>query len=285
MSSEQKLRLTKDNLDTLLKELAKEFRKLNGPSVPAEIILIGGAAVLAGYGFREMTTDVDAVIHASSSMKDAANRIGDRHGLPNGWLNSDFMRTGSYSPKLAEFSVYYKTFSNVLQIRTVSAEYLIAMKLRSGRKYKNDLSDIIGILAEHEKRNKPISMGRIDAAVKNLYGSWDGVPADSIAFINNAFQKGDYENIYAAVMEEEKHSKDMLIRFEEDYPGVATESNVNDILASLKQKKGIPVKKRSVLGQLKEYQRQQEMPVEKEWEGMPDKPHSSGKKDDPDKGR
>ncbi len=153
MSSEQTARFTKDNLDSMLKELAKEFRRLNGAAVPAEIVLVGGAAVLAGYGFRETTTDVDAVIHASSSMKDAVNRIGDRHGLPNGWLNSDFMRTDSYSPKLTEFSIYYKTFSNVLQIRTVSAEYLIAMKLRSGRKYKNDLSDIIGILAEHEKNS------------------------------------------------------------------------------------------------------------------------------------
>lgn len=258
MSSDKKLRFTKDNLDSLLKELAKEFRKLNGAAIPAEIILIGGAAVLAGYGFREMTTDVDAVIHASSSMKDAANRVGDRHGLSNGWLNSDFMRTGSYSPKLSEFSVYYKTFSNVLQIRTVSAEYLIAMKLRSGRKYKNDLSDIIGILAEHEKRGEPISMERIETAVKNLYGSWEGFPADSPAFINNAIQKGDYENIYAAVMEEEKHSKDMLVRFEKDYPGVTTESNVNDILASLK------AKKQSVTGQLKEYQRQRELSEEGE---------------------
>ena len=80
------------------------------------------------------------VIHASSSMKDAINRVGDKYGLPNGWLNTDFMRTGSYSKKVDEVSEYYKTYSNILQIRTVSAEYLIAMKLRSGRKYKNGLT-------------------------------------------------------------------------------------------------------------------------------------------------
>ena len=151
---------TKENLDTMLKELAKEFKKRNGTAIPAEIILIGGAAVLAGYGFREMTTDVDAVIHASSAMKEAAGRVGDKYNLPHGWLNSDFMRTESYSPKLEQFSVYYKTFSNVLQVRTVSAEYLIAMKLRSGRKYKNDLSDIIGILKERME---------IQNAVFNIY--------------------------------------------------------------------------------------------------------------------
>ena len=87
---------TKDNLDSYLKELAKEFRKINGSRTPAEITLIGGAAVLVNYGFREMTYDVDAIIQASSSMKDAINHVGDRMGLPNGWLNTDFVRTTSY---------------------------------------------------------------------------------------------------------------------------------------------------------------------------------------------
>lgn len=84
MSSEGTGVFTKENLDTLLKELAKEFKRQNGTAVPAEIILIGGAAILAGYGFREMTTDVDAVIHASSAMKEAVNRIGDKYNLPHG---------------------------------------------------------------------------------------------------------------------------------------------------------------------------------------------------------
>lgn len=75
--------------------------------MPAEIILIGSAAILANYGFRDMTTEVDAVIHAVSSMKDAINRVGDKYRLPNGWLNADFMNTSSYTPKLAEFSVKY----------------------------------------------------------------------------------------------------------------------------------------------------------------------------------
>ncbi len=48
MSSEGTVVFTKENLDTMLKELAKEFKKRNGATVPAEIILIGGAAVLMG---------------------------------------------------------------------------------------------------------------------------------------------------------------------------------------------------------------------------------------------
>ncbi len=228
---------TKENLDTYLKELAKEFRRLNGKSVPAEIILVGSAAILTNYGFRDMTTDIDAVIHASSSMKDAINHVGDKFNLPNGWLNADFMRTGSYSPKLDEFSVHHKNFYGVLSVRTMSAEYLIAMKLRSGRKYKNDLSDVIGILAEHEKRGTPITFEKIEAAVINLYGGWDAFPEDSKPFIESALKKGDFENVYKSVKNDELESKDILIGFEKDYPKVVTESNINDILKSLKNKK------------------------------------------------
>lgn len=58
MSSDEKRlgTFTSGNLDEYLKEVAKEYRKMGGKSMPAEIILIGGAAVIANYGFREMTT-------------------------------------------------------------------------------------------------------------------------------------------------------------------------------------------------------------------------------------
>lgn len=158
---------TKENLDTYLKELAKEYRRVGGKAMPAEIILVGGAAILANYGFREMTADIDAVIHSASSMKDAVNAVGNRFDLPRGWLNEDFVHTDSYSPKLDELSVYYKSFYGVLSVRTIEAEYLIAMKLRSGRKYKNDLSDVVGILAEHKKRGLELTLEKINSAVGN----------------------------------------------------------------------------------------------------------------------
>ncbi|MBE6881679.1 MAG: hypothetical protein E7489_01570 [Ruminococcaceae bacterium] len=237
MSSENSNYFTKENLNTYLKELGKEYKKINGKSMPAEIILIGGAAILASYGFREMTTDVDAVIHAVSSMKEAVNHVGDKYNLPNGWLNADFMKTDSYSSKLDQYSVYYREFSNVLTVRTVSAEYLIAMKLCSGRKYKKDLSDVIGILAEHEKRGEPIAMGRIDKAVTDLYGSWEKISEDSKNFIQEAMEKGNFEKAYDEISAEESKAKGLLINFEQDYPGVTNTANVNDILKNLKKKK------------------------------------------------
>lgn len=227
---------TKDNLDNYLKELAKEYRRLVGKDMPAEIVLVGGAAILTRYGFRDMTTDVDAIIHAASSMKDAINKVGDKFDLPNKWLNTDFMRTGSYSPRLDEVSVYYKKFSDALTVRVITDEYLIAMKLRSGRKYKNDLSDIIGVLADHQRNNKPITMEMVDKAVEKLYGGWNDFPEDSKPFIETAIKNGNFEEIYASVKGEEKESKEILIDFEKEYENVANASNVDDILKSLKAK-------------------------------------------------
>ena len=248
MSSEKPIEFTKENIDTYLKEVAKEYRKEIGKNMPAEIILIGGASVLINYGFRDMTTDIDAVIQAASVMKDVINHVGDRFHLPNGWLNQDFIQTESYSPSLTRFSEYYRTYSNVLTVRTVAAEYLIAMKLRSGRQYKSDLSDVLGILAEHEKKDMPINLERILKAVTDLYGSWNALPEASQNFISNVMRDGRFNELYAQTIIGEKETHELLIGFEKDYPGVTKEGNVNEIAETLQKK----TSRAYILAQLRE---------------------------------
>ena len=248
MLSEKQIEFTKENIDMYLKEVAKEYRKQIGKNMPAEMVLIGGASVLVNYGFRDMTTDIDAMIQAASVMKDVINRVGDRYHLPSGWLNQDFILTDSYSPRLIEFSEYYKTYSNVLTIRTIAAEYLIAMKLRSGRQYKSDLSDVLGVLAEHEKTENPITMERIQKAVSDLYGGWSVLPETSQNFIFNVMQDGNFTEMYEQAIIGEKETKELLIRFEQDYPGTAKEENVNEIAENLQKK----TNKATILAQLRE---------------------------------
>lgn len=228
---------TKQNLGSYLRELAKEFRKQNGNKMPAEIILIGGASILINYGFREMTYDMDAIINSSSAMKDAINTVGDRLGLPIGWLNTDFMNTESYTPRLARFSKYYKTFSNVLQIRTVSAEYLIAMKLMAGRQYKNDLSDVVGILIEQEERGNALSLETIKSAIIDLYDEYERIPQNSREFIEALYTKDELKAFYRQCRELELENKDVLVEFQDDYPGVLNKNNLADILKAIKEKK------------------------------------------------
>jgi len=227
---------TKENLDEYLKELGKEFRKLNGTKMPAELVLIGGAAVLANYGFRDTTNDVDAIIRASSVMKEAVNHVGDKLGLPTGWLNMDFKRTASFSDKLEQVSVYYRTFSNILTIRTVSAEYLIAMKLISGREYKKDLSDIAGILWEHQQKGDPISMERIDKAVALLYGSVE-IPKASREVLDDVFGSGDYERLYNETRKNEIKFRDSMLKKINEPTTVVKEESMKYIIEKAKQKK------------------------------------------------
>ena len=228
---------TKENLDTYLKELGKEFRKLNGTKMPAEIILIGGAAILANYGFREVTYDIDAVIASSSSMKEAINHVGDKFGLPSGWLNTNFTKTSSFSRKLPQISVFYKTFSNIITVRLVSAEYLIAMKLMSGRQYKYDLSDVVGILLEHQRKGNPISKDKIENAISVLYGKNAMLPSVSHKLLDDAFADDDYERAFKDIRENEKQAKDVLLDFDNSHPGELKSEDIDSILEMARRKK------------------------------------------------
>ena len=227
---------TKDNLNTYLSELAKEYKKRSGGMV-AEIVLIGGASVLVNYGFRDMTYDIDAAYRAPSVMKEAINAVEDKFNLQTGWLNNDFEKTSSYTEKLYEVSEYYRTFSNVLQVRTVKAEYLVAMKLVSGRQYKKDLSDIIGILREQQHIGKPLDYEMIDRAVIRMYGSWDRVSDFSKEFLMKALETCNLEQLYKTIFDEENEVRDAVIEFDEKYPKKLNSDNINDIIASAKAKK------------------------------------------------
>lgn len=228
---------TRKNVDAYLKEIAKEYRKRSGKTVPAEIILIGGAAVVINYGFRAMTYDMDAIINASSSMKEAINYVGDKFNLPNGWMNTDFIRTDSYTPKIENYAKYYRTYSNVVTFRTISGEYLVAMKLKSGRKYKYDRSDVIGVLLEQKKMGEPLTLDMIKKAVTDLYGSYEVLEEEVRQFIETALKNGDYEKMYDNVRKAEADNKEILLNYQDEKPGVVNKDNVNDILNVLRKKK------------------------------------------------
>ncbi|MCL2443876.1 MAG: DUF6036 family nucleotidyltransferase [Treponema sp.] len=226
--------ITKENLDTYLNEFAKLFKKLNGSKMTAEIVIVGGASVLLNYNFRRSTKDIDAVIKSSSVIKDVIGIIGEKYKLPSDWLNADFIKTKSYSPKLREVSIHYKTYYSVLEIRTIKSEYLIAMKLMAGRDYKHDLSDIVGIFWEQQKKGNPIEKDILEKAIITLYGSLDNLPEDSIEFINRIFLNNDnYEKLFSEIKNEEENAKKLLNIFTEEYPNAVNRDNINLIVKKL----------------------------------------------------
>jgi len=237
MSVDDKNIITKENIDTYLKEFAKVFKKLNGDKMPAEIIMVGGASILTNYNFRKSTGDIDAIILSSSVVKDAINIISDKFNLPPDWLNADFKKANSYSSKLREVSVPYKIFSNIVNVRTVTSEYLVAMKLMAGRKYKHDMSDIIGIFLEHERKKEPISFEKVDNAINKLYGNNEKMPKESKNILERIKKSDDYNKLFKEIKNEEKEAKKVLDTFSEKHPNIITKDNINSILQQLLNKK------------------------------------------------
>lgn len=226
--------INKSDLDLYLKELSKELKKEFGRDANIELIIVGGASILLNYDFRDTTRDIDAIILSRSSIKGAINRVGDKYNLETGWVNSDFCKTTSYSPKLVEHSKYYRTYNQVLTIRTIGEEYLVAMKLASMRNYKNDLSDIIGII--NSDGDMDITYEKIDQAVGELYGGWENMPEGANGFIKQVLDNGN-RKLYMDIKQEEIQNKELLTNFENLYDNVLNTNNIDVILSTLKEKK------------------------------------------------
>lgn len=177
-------------MDLLFTDLGKEYRKLS--KNPIQIVVVGGAAIFAKYSFRIMSLDIDGMLlpFKSDALKHAINNVSDKNNIPRGWLNDDFIKTESFSHNIALYSNYYKTFSNIIEVRIISSPHLIAMKLMSFRPYKYDLSDIYGIIAEERKNNNPITKDQIISAIKDLYGD-KNISDDATLFLNNIFANID----------------------------------------------------------------------------------------------
>ena len=76
--------LSKDDIVRLLNELADE---LEAQGIHGDLFLVGGAAMALAYSARRATRDLDAVFEPKQVIYQAAHRVGNRHGLPDDWLN------------------------------------------------------------------------------------------------------------------------------------------------------------------------------------------------------
>lgn len=194
--------LTKEQLDNIFKELANTLKKkLKGKKFSYELIIVGGASILLNYSFRMSTIDIDCLDMNDALMNETINAVASKYDLPNGWINTDFVKTNSYTPKLIQYSTFYKSYANnTLIVRTIKDEYLIAMKMVAARKYKHDYSDIYGIL----KENKSLKYEDIITAVTNLYSTIEIVNAEMLGFVKKLFENTsiDYADIEKAEEEE-----------------------------------------------------------------------------------
>ena len=201
-------RFTKTELDSILSELGKELNKrIKGKKLSYELIVVGGASILLNYSFRMSTVDIDCLDVNDALMNEIISSVGEKYNLPNGYINTDFIRTNSYTPKIIQFSSFYKSYSNgALVVRTIKDEYLIAMKMVAARKYKHDYSDIFGII----KENPDLSYERIEKAIADLYGSDKLISVEMKDFVKELFNKPSFD--LSDLEKEEESNKEMVLK-------------------------------------------------------------------------
>lgn len=219
---------TIENLDYYLNELAKDYLKLTKKNkVPIEVVIVGGASILINYGFRNSTNDVDAIL-SWGFLEQSIKNISQKFELDKNWLNSDFKQTKSFTPKLIEFSTFYKCFKKILNVRTVKSEYLIAMKMVSGRVYKNDLSDIVGILLAEQQNGNTINKEKIEKSIYQLYGSLRIVHEDIYKSVYRILNKGNLNEIYNFYLESEINAKEQMLQLRNLNDNILVENDFTD---------------------------------------------------------
>ena len=126
--------MTREQILENLRQLGEE---LHAQGMLGEILLTGGAAMCLVHDARDMTKDVDALYEPKSEINQIATQIAERNGLPPDWLNDSVK--GFLTPNAPkEDFIKFKG----IRIQTVSAEYLLAMKLMSSRYGEKDYDDI-----------------------------------------------------------------------------------------------------------------------------------------------
>ena len=230
-----KEKITRANAMDIIRRFAKAYRKALGKG-PAEIIIVGGGSIMLNYKFRDSTQDFDVILRAASGIKDVITRFADENNLPRDWMNTDFIKTASYSNVLAEVSRHYCWLNNkTLEIRTVSGIYLIAMKMIAHRDYRNDISDAIGILIEEAEAGNHYSYDEIEAAYQKLYHETPDSKTQEQFRELSAKSVEELRNLYNSQKDSESFVGSQLISYIEDGFKLDTK-NVTDVAARIREK-------------------------------------------------
>jgi hypothetical protein len=124
-----------ERLERLFDELSDEF-SVRGEQ--AHLFVVGGAAMALAYDDSRLTHDVDAVFEPRFVIRPLIEKIADRNGLDRDWLN-DAAKGFLPGDDTAARTVYE---TDHVLVQVASPEYLLAMKLHSGRA-ERDIDDAV----------------------------------------------------------------------------------------------------------------------------------------------
>ena len=115
-------------------------RQLATRDIRAHIYVVGGAAMVLAHRSARLTRDVDALaIDRRDEVLEAAGEVAREQGLSPHWLN-DAVRTAPWPTSRPDTRASVVYNSPHLVVTGASAEQLLAMKVRAGR--RTDRADV-----------------------------------------------------------------------------------------------------------------------------------------------
>jgi hypothetical protein len=153
-----------DEIKSYLTEVNEELRSMD---VKGEICLYGGAVMALAYKARPDTDDVDAIFEPVRSIRRAAGRIAERHGLEKGWLNLAVKMFLVPHEKRILLDLSH------LKVYMPTPDYLLAMKVLSARANTMDRADLEVLIRELGVKNPDEAL----AIVKHYYPNKEVKPA------------------------------------------------------------------------------------------------------------
>jgi len=151
----------------ILKALQALGDELSGQDVHGQIFIVGGAAMALAHSTRRVTKDIGAVFEPKSSIYEAAARVAENLGLPEGWLNDaakGFMPGKDKNPRPVPDI-------EGIEITTASPQYLLAMKLMAMR-FGEDDEDIEILIHECRLHNAQEALELLE----RMYPSGEPLP-------------------------------------------------------------------------------------------------------------
>jgi len=117
-----------------LRKLSDELAKKN---LHGEILLTDGASMCLVHEARDMTKDIDALYEPKTIINNIAIEIAKRNNIQEDWFNDSVKGFIRADAPVEDFILF-----NNLRVQSVTAEYLLAMKLMSARQGETDYGDI-----------------------------------------------------------------------------------------------------------------------------------------------